>query len=132
MSLVEALAALNALIVIVKVATVLKSQRLWYGAVTTRYWHGTGGRALVMSLLVAAVSLAILLRELSIVQIWAATAFAMALTSLALAPFARYMREVEERWFSETNTVKAGWVPAVVWIGLSVWVLVVIAARLLR
>ncbi|MDH5535864.1 MAG: hypothetical protein OEZ08_09900 [Betaproteobacteria bacterium] len=79
---------------------------------------------MALSFIVAAITLIILLRELTIVQVWAAMLFSMALTSMALAPFSAYMLEAEKKWFSETNTLKKGWFAAVVWMALSIWVLI--------
>ena len=48
---------------------------------------------------------------------------------MALAPFSNYLLEVERKWFSETNTLKKGWLSAVIWMGISLWVLVSIASK---
>lgn len=124
MTMVDVLGLLTAVIVISKIAILLKSQRFWYGTVTSRYWKGSGTLTMALSFIVAAITLIILLRELTIVQVWAAMLFSMALTSMALAPFSAYMLEAEKKWFSETNTLKKGWFAAVVWMALSIWVLI--------
>jgi len=132
MSLVELLALTTAVIVIVKTAILLKSQRFWYGNVTSRYWRGSGNLTMFLSFIVASITLKILLRELSIIQIWAVMLFAMALISMALAPFSNYLLEAERKWFSETNTLKKGWLSAVIWMGISLWVLVSIVSKAFR
>ena len=86
MSLVELLALTTAIIVIVKTVILLKSQRFWYGNITSRYWKGSGNLTMFLSFIVASITLMILLRELTIIQIWAVMLFAMALISMALAP----------------------------------------------
>ena len=130
MSLVEVLALLTAVIVVLKTAILLKSQRFWYGNVTSRYWKGSGNLTMFLSFIVAAIALAILLQELTIVQIWAVMLFSMALTSMALAPFSKYMLAVEKKWFAETNTLKKCWFAAIIWMALSIWVLLSIFAGL--
>ncbi len=132
MSLVEVLALLTAVIVVSKAAILLKSQRFWYGNVTSRYWKGSGNLTMLLSFVVAAIALAILLQELTIVQIWAVMLFSMALTSMALAPFSKYMLEVEKKWFAETNVLKEGWFAAIIWMTLSIWVLFSIFAGLFQ
>ena len=127
MTMVEVLALVTAVLVILKIMILIRSQRLWYGSITRRYWRGTGRVTMYRSFAVAAIALVVLLQELTIVQIWAVMLFAMALISMALAPFAEYMLEVETRWFSETSVLKRGWFAAVVWVVLSIWVLVAIA-----
>lgn len=132
MSMVEVLGLLTAVIVIAKTAILLKSQRFWYGNITSRYWKGSGNLTMVLSFIVAAITLAILLQELTIVQIWAVMLFSMALISMALAPFSKYMLETEKKWFAETNTLKKGWFAAIVWIALSIWVLISIATKVFQ
>jgi hypothetical protein len=63
------------------------------------------------------------LNRLTIIQIWAVTLFTMALIVLGLAPLSKYMLNVEKKWFTETNVLKTGWVAAIVWLVLIVWVL---------
>lgn len=122
MTPVEIMAFISAIVVPIKIVMILKGQKFWFDTITKRYW----GNALVttiLSLIVVLASLFFLLQELTIVQVWAATLFAMALISLALAPFSQYMLSVEKRWFTETNVLKTGLIAAVVWIVLVVWVL---------
>jgi len=126
MSLTTLLALITAVIVIVKLLMVRKSQGLWFNTVTSRYWKGSGTVTMLLSLVAASIALVILLQELTIVQIWACLFFSMALVSMALAPFAKYMLEAEKNWFAEENVLKKGWVPLVVWVGFSVWVLIAI------
>jgi archaellum biogenesis protein FlaJ (TadC family) len=130
--MVEILGFLTAAIVILKIATVMKSQSFWFGNITSRYWKGSGNLTMILSFAVAAITLAILLQELTIVQIWAAMLFSMALISMGLAPFSKYILEAEKKWFTETNTLKTGWFPAVVWVALSVWVIISIAMRVFQ
>jgi multisubunit Na+/H+ antiporter MnhG subunit len=123
MTPVEIMALVTALLVLGKVITLLRSQRLWFSTITTRFWGGTGTTTLVVSAVVAAATLWFLLEELTIVQVWAAMLFCMAITVMALAPFSAYLLEAEDRWFTETRTIHKGWPAAVVWVVLSLWVL---------
>jgi hypothetical protein len=123
MTAIEIVALIGAVIVPVKIVTIIwKGQKSWFEIVTKRYWNNTVVTTL-LSLLVAVVLLVILLEELTIVQIWACAVFGMALVSLALAPFSKYMLTVEKSWFTETNVLRTGWIAAIVWIALIVWVL---------
>jgi len=123
MTPVEIIALLTALIVLAKVATILRSQRLWFSTVTTRFWGGTGTTTMIVSAVVASVTLWFLLQELTIIEIWAAMLFCMAITVMALAPFSTYLLDAEDRWFAETDTLRQGWLAVIVWVGLSLWVL---------
>ena len=130
MSVIDFIALLAAVIVVSKIAILIKHQRFWYGNVTRRYWKGSGTLTMIVSFAVAAGTLLFLLQELTIVQIWAAVFFGMAITSMALAPFAKYMLEVEGKWFSEPSTLKTGWFPGLVWIALSLWVLIALSRKI--
>ena len=124
MTPIEIIALITAVIIPIKLIILLKSQRFWFKKVTSKYWKGTGNLTMFLSFVVAAITLIFLLQELTIIQIWATMLFSMALISMALAPFSKYMLEVEKKWFSETNTIKKGWLATIVWIAISVWVII--------
>lgn len=123
MNAIEIMALIAAVVVPIKIAMLIKGQKFWFETVTRRYW-GNALLTSIVSLIVVIVTLFFLLKELTIVQIWAAVLFSMALISLALAPFSKFMLEVEKKWFTETNVLKTGWIALIVWIGLAIWVLV--------
>ena len=123
MSSVEWIALIGAIVVPVKIVMLLKGQEFWFEKVTKKYW-GNATVTTWLSLTAVVILLVLLLQEFTIVQIWAVTVFAMALISLALAPFSKYMLGAEERWFTETNVFKTGWVAGVAWGIIVIWVLV--------
>lgn len=123
MSAIELIALITAIITPIKLVIVLKSQRFWFRKVTKKFWRGSGNKTMLLSYLVAGICLAFLLQEMTIVQIWATALFVMALITAALAPFSKYMLEVEHKWFSETSVVRKGWLAGVVWAAISIWVL---------
>jgi len=122
MTPIEIMAFIAAVIVPIKIIMILKGQKFWFETVTKKYW-GDAVVTTILSLLVVVVTLYYLLQELTIIQIWAAALFTMALVSLALAPFSKWMLGVEKKWFTETNVLKTGWVAGLVWLALIVWVL---------
>ena len=122
MTPIEIMALIAAIIVPIKIIMLLRGQKFWFNTVTRRYW-GNAIITTILSLIVVIVTLFYLLQELTIVQIWAVTLFAMALISLALAPFSKYMLSVEKKWFTETNVLKTGLVAGIVWTILVIWVL---------
>ena len=122
MTPIEIMALIAAIIVPVKLIMVWRSQKSWFNTVAKRYW-GNATVTTILSLIVVIVTLYYLLQELTIVQIWAVMLFAMALISLGLAPFSKYMLDVEQKWFTETNVLKIGWFAAIVWLVLIIWVL---------
>lgn len=122
MTPIEIMALIAAIIVPIKIIMLLRSQKSWFNTVTRRFW-GNAVVTTILSLIVVIVTLYYLLQELTIVQIWAVMLFAMALISLGLAPFSKYMLDVEQKWFTETNVLKIGWFAAIVWLVLIIWVL---------
>ena len=122
MTPIEIMAFIAAIIVPVKLIMVWRSQKSWFNTVTRRFW-GNATVTTILSLIVVIVTLYYLLQELTIVQIWTVMLFAMALISLGLAPFSKYMLDVEQKWFTETNVLKIGWFAAIVWLVLIIWVL---------
>jgi len=121
MTAIEIIALVGAIIVPVKIIMLLKGQKFWFETVTEKYW-GNAVTTTILSLLVVIVLLFFLLQELTIIQIWAGAVFGMALTSLALAPFSKWMLGAEKKWFTETNVLKTGWIALIVWTILIVWV----------
>lgn len=122
MTAIEIIALIGAIIVPIKIIMILKGQKFWFETVTEKYW-GNAVTTTILSLLAIVVLLFFLLRELTIIQVWASAVFGMALVSLALAPFSKYMLGVEKKWFTETNVLKTGWVAGLTWIALVFWVL---------
>lgn len=122
MTPIEIIALIGAVIVPIKIIMLLIGQKFWFEKVTEKYW-GNSITTTVLSLVVVIVLLIFLLQELTIIQVWAGAVFGMALTSLALAPFSKYMLGVEKKWFTETNVLKTGWVAGLVWVAIVLWVL---------
>jgi hypothetical protein len=122
MTPIEIMAFIAAIIVPIKIIMLLRSQKSWFNTVTRRFW-GNAVVTTILSLIVVIVTLYYLLQELTIIQIWAVMLFAIALISLGLAPFSKYMLDVEQKWFTETNVLKIGWFAAIVWLVLIIWVL---------
>lgn len=122
MTPIEIIALIGAIIVPVKIVMLLKGQKFWFETVTEKYW-GNAVTTTILSLLAVAVLLFFLLKELTIIQIWAGAVFGMALTSLGFAPFSKWMLGVEKKWFTETNVLKTGWIALIVWLSLITWVL---------
>ena len=123
MTPIEIIALIGAIIVPLKIIMLLKGQKFWFEKVTEKYW-GNAITTTILSLLAVIVLLFFLLQELTIIQIWAGAIFGMALTSLALAPFSKWMLGVEKKWFTETNVLKTGWIALTVWLALIVWILI--------
>jgi len=121
MTPIEIIALIMALFVLIKLIVVTINPRRWFNKHTSKFWGGN--ILMILAFIVAAISLFFLLQELTIIQIWATMFFSLALIIMGLAPFSKYMVEVERKWFLETNSVKKGWFAAIIWAVISVWVL---------
>jgi len=122
MTPIEIMALVVSIIVILKILTIKKSQKLWFKSVTKRYWGSS--LLMIISLTISIVSLVFLLQELTIIQIWATMIFSMSLITLGLAHLSKYMLQIEKEWFKKENMLKKGWLATIVWVALSIWVLI--------
>jgi len=86
MTPIEIMAVIVALAVLIKLVLMVASPKSWKNTVTKRSWANPI-LTTIISLVAIVVSLIFLLRELSIIQIFAVMFFAMSLMMLSFAPF---------------------------------------------
>lgn len=80
----------------------------------------------LISLAWAIAALIFLLKELTIVQIFAVMLFLMPLMMISLLPFAEDMLMLVERIFRDRNILKKAGPGIIVWLILAIWVLYVL------
>lgn len=124
MTAIEVIALILIVISVIKLIVIAVNPKAWYGPANPLVKaFSNNASAIVFSLVIGAVVLFYLLTELSIVQIFAATAFAFAFLMLMLAP---YMKEIMETVVGDAETGKhfltKHWLSIVIWIVLIVWV----------
>lgn len=122
MTPIEIMAFIVVLFATIKLLVVFISPKSWYKGFTSRFWTNPV-LITIISLAVTVVTLIFLIRELTIVQIFAAMLFTMSFIILMLAPFSKDMLALEDKWFKEKDICKKGWVAGIVWIVLIIWVL---------
>lgn len=118
---IETLALLVAGLATIKFLVIFVKPSAWSGVV-----HKTYGRPAVtvsLALILAAVFLNILLKEISIVQIFGAMAFLMALMLAGAASFGDEITALAEKMLKDRDIIKRAWLIIAVWIALIVWVL---------
>ena len=76
-----------------------------------------------LSLIAASVVLTFLLQEMTIVQIFAAMTFMMALMMVQFAALGNDIVELSDRFFNDRNIIKKIWLSLSIWGVLIVWVL---------
>jgi len=122
MSSTEVMAVILAVLVAVKLLVVIIKPKLWLDYVAKKFW-GNVNVAVIILVFSAAVTLYFLLRELSIIQIFAAMLFASLLMGIG---FARYSKDLlsiaEKRYIKEKRVWKDNWLSIIIWIILVLWV----------
>lgn len=117
---VEILALLVAALVAIKLFVIIVRPKSWLRVVKTIYARPVLTMALALA--AAAVILKYLLRELSIIQIFAAMSFMMALMVIGIAAQGKEIIGVAEKLLQDKNVIKKAWLSIIVWISLIAWV----------
>ncbi len=121
---VELLAFLVAAFGMIKLIVVMTQPQGWISFVKKFYAYPR--LTMAVSLLAALIILKILLVELTIVQIFAAMAFMMALIATGLAAFAKEILDFSQTILKKKNFLSRAWPLVSAWTVLIIWVLVVI------
>lgn len=122
MTAIEIMALIVAGLAAIKLVIVLISPKFWFRTVTKNVYRKPT-LTLIISLVIAAVTLLFLLQTLTIVQIFAVMLFLMSLVAMGFAPYAKDMLELGDRILKNRNILKKGWLPAIVWLLLVIWTL---------
>ena len=78
---------------------------------------------MVVSVVLAAIVLYYLLVELTIVQVFAAVAFAYLMVLLSFAAYSHLFGGLATKMLKEGSILKKSWLLIVIWVALSIWVL---------
>lgn len=119
-SAIEWMALIVALMGTVKLLIVLTNPRRLIGIANQIY--GKPSRFYFLSLLLAALSLWILLQELTIVQIFACMLFFIFIVWAGFAPYAKEMNELASKLVKRKDLLKGCWLYVLIWILLLLWV----------
>ncbi len=117
---VEILALLVAAFISIKLLVVIVRPKSWLSVVKTIYARPV--LTMAFALIAAAVILKYLLRELSIIQIFAAMSFMMALMVIGVAAQGKEIIGVAEKILQQGNVIKKAWLCILIWICLVAWV----------
>jgi len=118
---VEILALIVAGLAGIKLVIVLIKPSAWKGVV-----HGTYGKPAVtvpVALLLAVVFLNILLKEMTIVQIFGVMAFMMSLMLAGAAAFGDEITALADKMLQDRQAMRKAWPVITIWIVLIIWVL---------
>lgn len=123
MTAIEVMALILVLFSAVKLVAILLKPKFWMDNVAKRLSARPGIVSLV-SLVIAAISLMFLLKELTVVQIFAVMFFFVGLMAMEFAPYSKDMLAlIEERILRDRDILKKSWLAIIVWSVLIIWVL---------
>lgn len=126
MTSIQIIALILIIISLIKIVVIFIKPALWYGDKNPliRYWMKAKG-GVVISLALGVLVLSYLLKELSITQIFATTAFLALFMMIAFAPYAKHLYEwVNREASTDSDIFRHNWIALVLWLGLVIWVLV--------
>ncbi|MCM8766118.1 MAG: hypothetical protein NC920_04660 [Candidatus Omnitrophica bacterium] len=122
MSAIEIMALIVVLFSGIKIIVLLIKPELWINKMAKKLWAKTKF-TIFISLMIAIISLVFLLKELSIVQIFAVILFLMALMVIGMAPYAQELINLISQTISKENILKKNWLAIIIWVVLMIWVL---------
>lgn len=118
MSSVEIIALALVAIGVIKLAVILVNPHAWFNMAKKITANTTVFR--IAALALGAVVLYYLLTELTIVQIFASSAFMMALAWIGFSPYKKELMEFVNH--HQDGVLKKNWLLSVIWLALSFWV----------
>lgn len=121
MTPVKIIALVFIVFALVKLLVICIDPASWKSVIKTIYTKSI--YTTVFSLIAALVILKFLLQEMTIVQVFAAMTFMMALMMAQFAVLGKEIIELSERFFSDRSIMKKLWLPISIWIALIAWAL---------
>lgn len=122
MSALEIIALIFIAILVVKLVVLAINPKAWYRGPLAKLFSNTN-TTYAISFTFGVVLLVYLLRELSIVEIFAVVVFASFLMALTMAPYMKQLIGMVQRDIEgNKNFLYANWLSTTVWLTLIVWV----------
>ncbi|HJO89770.1 MAG: hypothetical protein QGH85_02710 [Candidatus Pacebacteria bacterium] len=122
MTPIEIIALVVAIVTIIKILVVLKDPSIWMRKISLPVLKsGTAG--MVVSLVLAALVLRYLLESLTIVEIYAVTAFVALLIMTGFMAYPKKLATLMEQFGKDKHLIGKSWLQILIWLALSIWVL---------
>lgn len=121
MTPIETIALVIAAISIIKLIVLMVNPRAWFNVAGKIVASGTMSR--IVLLILFAIVLKYLLVEMTIVEIYAASAFTIIVFWLSLAPFRKKIYDAVMDEMTTKSIWKKSWLILFIWLGLTAWVL---------
>ena len=123
MTIIEWMAAIIAVIAIIKMLVILVSPKSWKGVIN--FVYGNTVVIMIVSFILAAGSLWYLLDSgMTIVQIFAVLFFGSFLAMMTVSVYSKEMIAMAKKLLSNKKFLRRAWLSIVIWLALSIWVIV--------
>ena len=117
---IEWMALVFILVVAVKLIVILVNPRTWYDSVVKKVWKSPG-LCMIVSLVLAALTLYYLLQEITIVQILAVMLFLALLMAVGMSVYQKEILALADKMLKDKTIIKKSWLYIIIWIALVVW-----------
>ena len=124
MTPIEWMAAVIAIIVVIKLLVIVIKPSAWMKVVKLVYSNPIV--LMVLGLIIAAGSIWYLLEEVTIVQIFAVMVFVSGLAMMTVAVYAKEVVAMASKMLKNKQFLSKAWLSIIIWLLLAVWVLKVL------
>ena len=121
MTPIEIMAFIVAALIGIKLLVIMVNPKNWMPVVKAVY--GNPGITTLVGLVLGGWSLMYLLKEMTIVQIFAVMFFFMMLMLVGVAAFSKDLMGLANKLLKEPNVLKRSWLATTIWVVLVIWVL---------
>ncbi len=120
MNQIEVIALIVASFATIKLIFITLNPKFWFNNIAKKFWSNPK-LASFLAIIAGGIVLAILLQNLTIVQIFASMLFVISLLVIGFAPFSKDMLKLIENKILNKNTWKRSWLSIIIWIILIIW-----------
>ena len=118
---IEWMAAIIALLALIKILVILVKPKAWIFVID--FFYGKPNITMVLSAILALVTFWYLLKELTIVQIFAAMLFTSLLAMITVSVYSKEVISVAKKMLKDRKVLSRAWLSIIIWVILAVWVL---------
>lgn len=117
---IEIMALIFLVIASIKILVILINPRTWHDNVVKNIYRNPK-ILMVLSLILSAITLYYLLKELTIVQIFAAMLFFSLIAAVGVSVFSKDLMKLTNKLYNDKFILKKSWLYLLIWIVLILW-----------
>jgi len=121
MTIIEWMAAIIAIIVLIKILVILISPKSWMSVV--KFFYGNSMMTMIVSAILAIGSFWYLMKELTIIQIFAVLFLMSMLMLVSLSVYSKDMIPLARKILQNRKFLNRGWLAIIIWLVLTLWAL---------